>query len=120
MGHSEVDEVQTYQSKAWSSILHFSGLSDMLLNRGQSPYTGFEININAFDHMEFCLVINLTMGGNWADIWPPIVATRYVSFATTLKYPVASTCYPQRKLIFNTGISLLTVLVEPYVRVDSL
>ena len=40
--------------------------------------------INAFDHMEFCLVINLTMGGNRAVTWPPIVATRYVSFATIL------------------------------------
>ena len=48
--------------------------------------------INAFDLMEFCLVINLTMGGNWAVIWPPIIATRYVNFATTLgKYQVAST-----------------------------
>ena len=40
--------------------------------------------INAFDHMQFCLVINLTIGGNWAVTWPPIIATRYVSFATTL------------------------------------
>ena len=24
--------------------------------------------INAFDDMEFCFVINLTMGGNWAVI----------------------------------------------------
>ena len=40
--------------------------------------------INAFDHMEFCLVINLTIGGSWAVTWPPITATRYASFATTL------------------------------------
>ena len=40
--------------------------------------------INDFDHMEFCLVINLTVGGNQAVTWPPITATRYVSFATTL------------------------------------
>ena len=40
--------------------------------------------INAFDHMEFCLVINLTMGGNRAVTWPPIIATGNVSFATTL------------------------------------
>ena len=42
--------------------------------------------MNAFDHMEFCLVINLTMGGNWAVTctWPPTIATGYVSFATTL------------------------------------
>ena len=39
--------------------------------------------INAFDHMEFCLVINLTMGGNGAVTWSPIIATKYVSFATT-------------------------------------
>ena len=40
--------------------------------------------INAFDHMGFCLVINVTMGGNQAVTWPPIIATRYVRFATTL------------------------------------
>ena len=41
------------------------------------------IIINAFDHMEFCLVINLEMVGNQA-LWPSIFTTRYVSFATTL------------------------------------
>ena len=44
--------------------------------------------INAFDHMEFCFVINLTvcggLAGNLAVTWPPTIATRYVSFATTL------------------------------------
>ena len=40
--------------------------------------------INAFDHMEFCLVIKLTMGGNQAVTQPPIFATGYVSFATAL------------------------------------
>ena len=39
--------------------------------------------INAFDHMELCLVINLTKDGNWAITQPPIFATGYVSFATT-------------------------------------
>ena len=39
--------------------------------------------INAFDHMEFCLVINLTMGDNPA-VTSPLIATRFVSFATTL------------------------------------
>ena len=34
--------------------------------------------------MEFWLVMNLTMGGNRAVTWRPIVATRYVKFATTL------------------------------------
>ena len=38
--------------------------------------------ISAFDHMEFCLALNLTMGGNPAVTWPPIIAN--VSFATTL------------------------------------
>ena len=30
------------------------------------------------------LVINMTPGGNRAVKWPPIIATKYVSFATTL------------------------------------
>ena len=40
--------------------------------------------INAFDHMELCLVLNLTIGGNLAVTWPPILATTcmYVSFAS--------------------------------------
>ena len=38
--------------------------------------------ISAFDHMELCLVINLTKGGNLAITRPPIFATGYVSFAT--------------------------------------
>ena len=40
--------------------------------------------INAFDHMEFCLVLNMTMGGKPAVTWPPKIATTYVSFATIL------------------------------------
>ena len=40
--------------------------------------------INAFDHTELCFIINLTVGGNRAVTWPPIIATRNVSFATTL------------------------------------
>ena len=63
--------------------------------------------INASDHMEFCLVINMTFGGNWAVTitWPPIIATRCVSFATSLNTKnLASTNYPQRKLISNTGV----------------
>ena len=40
--------------------------------------------INAFDHMEFCFIINLTIGGNRTVTWPPITATRYVSLATSL------------------------------------
>ena len=42
--------------------------------------------INAFDNMEFCLILNLTVGDKEAVTWPPIIATtyRYVSFATTL------------------------------------
>ena len=40
--------------------------------------------VNAFDHMEFCLVLNLTTStdGKWAVIWQPVFATRYVNFAT--------------------------------------
>ena len=49
---------------------------------------------NAFDHMELCLVINLTKGGNWAISQPPIFATGYVSFATTFytRLQVLATC----------------------------
>ena len=50
--------------------------------------------INAFDYMRFCLVINLTKGFNWPVTRLPIIATRYVRFATT--------CFPQKKLISNT------------------
>ena len=41
---------------------------------------------NAFDHMKFCLVLNLTttiVGGKWAVVWPPFYATRYVSLLPT-------------------------------------
>ena len=38
--------------------------------------------INAFDHMEFCLVIGLTIDGNQVVITPSVFATGYVSFAT--------------------------------------
>ena len=41
-------------------------------------------NTMPFDHMEFCLVINLITSGNRAVTWPPISATRYASFDTTL------------------------------------
>ena len=40
--------------------------------------------INAFDHMEFCLVLNLTMSGRPSVTMPPKIATRYVSFTTTI------------------------------------
>ena len=41
--------------------------------------------VNAFDHMGFCLVLNLTTtrtDGKWTVIWPPNFATKYVSIAT--------------------------------------
>ena len=44
---------------------------------------------NAFDHMGFCLVLDLTTTPTdvkWAVIWPPKFATKYVSFATNF-YP---------------------------------
>ena len=55
--------------------------------------------INAFDHTELCLVINLTKDGNLAITQPSIFATGYVNFATgyvyfatTFLYQVSSTC----------------------------
>ena len=38
--------------------------------------------INAFDHMEFCLDIDLTMDDNQVVTRPPMFATRCVSVAT--------------------------------------
>ena len=40
--------------------------------------------INAFDHMEFCLFIDLTVKDNQVVIRPPMFATGCVSFATAL------------------------------------
>ena len=57
--------------------------------------------VNAFDHTEFCLVVNLTTtsaGGKWAVTWSPIFATRYVTLLPT-------SCYLQKKLIFTTAIA---------------
>ena len=70
--------------------------------------------IDAFEHMDFCLVINLTMGGNQVVTWLPIIATRYVIFATTLNtrsvleinFFCTSTCY----LVFKV-VAKLTYLV---------
>ena len=41
--------------------------------------------VNAFDHIGFYLVLNLTTtctDSKWVVIWPPNFATKYVSFAT--------------------------------------
>ena len=35
-------------------------------------------------HMEFCLILNMTMGGKLAVTWLRLIATRCVSFASTL------------------------------------
>ena len=61
--------------------------------------------INAFDHMEFCLVINLTMVGNGAVYMATHNCYLVYSFCYNLKYQVAITCYPEKKLhvISNTG-----------------
>ena len=40
--------------------------------------------INAFDLMEVCLVLNLTMGGKLAVTWLPKIATKCACFATAL------------------------------------
>ena len=42
------------------------------------------------------------MDGNLAVTRPPIIATGYVSFASTFLYQVASTYYLQKKLISNS------------------
>ena len=43
--------------------------------------------VNAFEHMGFRLVLNLTItctDGKWAVIWPPNFATKYVSLLPSL------------------------------------
>ena len=65
---------------SWKNKLIFTEL--ILLFMRQNTITYGPI-IYAFDHMEFCFVINLTLGGNWAVIKQTMFATRYVSFATT-------------------------------------
>ena len=59
--------------------------------------------VNAFDHIEFCLVLNLTTasaGGKWAVIWPPSFATRYVSLLPTS--PPGSKCLLAAKKLIST------------------
>ena len=60
-----------------------------------------KVIIYAFDHMELCLLINLTKGSNWAFQWAPISATGYVSFAILLFIP-GSKLLPAKKLISDT------------------
>ena len=76
--------------------------------------------INAFDRMELCFVINLTKNGNWDITRPPIFATGFVSFATTLLYQVVSTCYLPKKLISNTGQSFLVLFIITGYKMDEL
>ena len=63
--------------------------------------------VNAFDHMGYCLVLNLTTtctDGKWAVICPYIIC--YILLPMLVCYQllhwVASTCYQLRKLISNT------------------
>ena len=63
---------------SWKKKLIFSEI--ILLFIRQTQFHVVKGTINAFDHNEFCLVINLIMGGSGAITWPPIIAARYVSF----------------------------------------
>ena len=66
--------------------------------------------INAFDHMEFCFIINLIMDGNWAVTWPPIIATRYVYFSVIMGSNRAVTWPPiiaTRYVCFATTLNVL-------------
>ena len=60
------------------------------------------IPINAFDHMELSLVINLTKGGNWAIPQPPIFATGNVSFTTAFLILGSNYLLPAKKCLFLT------------------
>ena len=67
---------------SWKNMPIFTE-SILLLIKDKTQFRMVKGIINAFDHMEFCFVINLTKDGNWAITRPPIFATGYVSFATT-------------------------------------
>ena len=52
--------------------------------------------------VKFCLVIKLTMVGNWAVILLPMFATRYVLLLPFIPIRLlASDYYPQKMLIFD-------------------
>ena len=60
--------------------------------------------INAFDHMGFCLVLNLTTictGGKWTVIWPPNFATNMLVLLPTFT-PGSKYLLPAKTLIANT------------------
>ena len=48
---------------SWKNKQNFTEIFLLLIRPNTIPYGQRH---TAFDHMEFCLVINLTMGGNWA------------------------------------------------------
>ena len=68
---------------SWKNMPIFTEIILLLIRQNTSPYG-----------MEFCWVINLTKGGNWAIPRPPIFATGYVNFATTFytRQQVLATC----------------------------
>ena len=59
--------------------------------------------MDAFDHMAFGLVINLTMGGNGAVYIATNKCYLVYSFCYHFKYQIASTSYPEKELIYNTA-----------------
>ena len=65
---------------SWKNMPIFTEIFPLLIRQNTIPYGQI---INAFDHMELCLVINQIKGGKWAISRTPIFATGNVSFATT-------------------------------------
>ena len=49
---------------SWRNKLIFTEIILLVIRQNTIPYG--QRQFNAFDHMEFCLVLNLTMGGNQA------------------------------------------------------
>ena len=69
--------------------------------------------VNAFDHTEFCLVLNLTTtcaSGKWVVIWTPIFATRYVSLQPT-SAPGSKCLLSAKKVYFHHCYNSSTILV---------
>ena len=82
---------------SWKNKSIFTEIILLFIRQNTIPY-GQSI-INAFDHMEFCLVINLTMNGKWAVTWPPIIATGY-RLVSYLKYEVPKYLLPTENVNF--------------------
>ena len=67
----------------WKNKLFLTEIILLLIRQNTIPF-----GQRHYQSHEFCLVINLTRGGNWSVIQPPVFATKYLSFAFIPLYQV--------------------------------